>query len=350
VKRLDEVVSAREAGDMRVDPYEVLWESLATAKATYGWLAPVSEPWLAWVEAAATFGGRVLDVGCGMGVHTCYYAWRHPDSEVVGVDRSPHGIARAGELAAELGLNNVRFLEGHVDTLDLTLLGGLFETVTASTFLVDAEPALLEYSGVNPWSVAATVQEALEHGRSDHVEWLSSLLVDGGEYLGLERVPGPAALAVWLGALQHAGLEVEPSAVTRLHVSMPGSEEHLPAVRAVRGATAEASTLTGTVRIAMSEAFADEDALAADPPQERLWGREFLVEDDQGSGRTRVEVLRLQSGQVVYNQQTSRGYRELWLADPPDEAFAEAEYFLTMAQRSPRIRGIIELSNQLENT
>ncbi len=56
----------------------------------------------------------VLDVGCGIGVLTAFYARQFPQCSFVGVDRSPASIAVAQEKAAALGLTNVRF-----DCLDM---------------------------------------------------------------------------------------------------------------------------------------------------------------------------------------------------------------------------------------
>jgi SAM-dependent methyltransferase len=56
----------------------------------------------------------ILDVGCGVGVLTTFYARQYPDKTFVGIDRSPASIARAQEQAKALGLTNVWF-----DCLDL---------------------------------------------------------------------------------------------------------------------------------------------------------------------------------------------------------------------------------------
>ncbi|MGH7260920.1 MAG: class I SAM-dependent methyltransferase [Nitrospiraceae bacterium] len=50
-----------------------------------------------------------LDVGCGIGVLTMFYAQQFPQCSFTGVDRSPASIAAAQAKATELGLANVRF-------------------------------------------------------------------------------------------------------------------------------------------------------------------------------------------------------------------------------------------------
>ncbi|MEK7237199.1 MAG: class I SAM-dependent methyltransferase [Nitrospirota bacterium] len=51
----------------------------------------------------------ILDVGCGVGILTTFYARQYPDKTFVGIDRSPASIARAQEQAKALGLTNLRF-------------------------------------------------------------------------------------------------------------------------------------------------------------------------------------------------------------------------------------------------
>ncbi|NWF73215.1 MAG: methyltransferase domain-containing protein [Nitrospirae bacterium] len=51
----------------------------------------------------------ILDVGCGVGILTTFYARQYPDKTVVGIDRSPASIARAQEQATALNLRNVQF-------------------------------------------------------------------------------------------------------------------------------------------------------------------------------------------------------------------------------------------------
>ena len=51
----------------------------------------------------------ILDVGCGVGILTTFYARQYPDKTFVGIDRSPASIARAQEQAKALGLTNVQF-------------------------------------------------------------------------------------------------------------------------------------------------------------------------------------------------------------------------------------------------
>ena len=78
----------------------------------------------------------ILDVGCGVGILTTFYARQYPDKTFVGIDRSPVSIARAQEQAEALGLTNVRF-----DCLDLeqTPSASSYDLILATHALVQAE-------------------------------------------------------------------------------------------------------------------------------------------------------------------------------------------------------------------
>jgi len=56
--------------------------------------------------------GRVLDVGCGFGLFSLYYASVCPGLEIAGLDRNPRRIAMAREAGRRLGLANVRYEVG----------------------------------------------------------------------------------------------------------------------------------------------------------------------------------------------------------------------------------------------
>jgi SAM-dependent methyltransferase len=78
----------------------------------------------------------ILDVGCGVGILTTFYARQYPDKTFVGIDRSPASIARAQEQAKTLGLTNVQF---ECLDLDRTAPTGPFEVILATHALVQAE-------------------------------------------------------------------------------------------------------------------------------------------------------------------------------------------------------------------
>ena len=58
--------------------------------------------------------GRVLDLGCGFGLFSLYYASVCPGLEIKGLDLNPRRIAMARAAAGKLGLGNVRYEVGNV--------------------------------------------------------------------------------------------------------------------------------------------------------------------------------------------------------------------------------------------
>src|SRR5215471_9932732 len=58
--------------------------------------------------------GRVLDLGCGFGLFSLYYATVRPDVTFRGIDSNPRRIAMAQAAARRLGLANVHYEVGDV--------------------------------------------------------------------------------------------------------------------------------------------------------------------------------------------------------------------------------------------
>ncbi len=64
--------------------------------------------------------GRVLDVGCGFGLFSQYFAMRYPNIEIHGIDVNPGRIEMAQRTAVRLGLDNVQYRVGDARSLDLS--------------------------------------------------------------------------------------------------------------------------------------------------------------------------------------------------------------------------------------
>ena len=52
---------------------------------------------------------HVLDFGCGVGILTCFFAQQHPETQFVGIDRSPRSIETARCEAEKRDISNVQF-------------------------------------------------------------------------------------------------------------------------------------------------------------------------------------------------------------------------------------------------
>jgi SAM-dependent methyltransferase len=87
------------------------------------WLAAMPD-----VVEALTAGGRVLDVGCGIGAASLAIAAAHPAATVEGIDIDAEAIAAARRGASELGAPNVTFRVANVLDLDAE---GAYDLVVA---------------------------------------------------------------------------------------------------------------------------------------------------------------------------------------------------------------------------
>ena len=104
----------------------------------------------------------VVDLGCGPGEITCESARRRPDITFTGIDHSPVAIARAGENAARLGLQNVSFRIGDVESyrpdppVDLVAMFDAFHHVLDPQGLIDrvstACPRMLLIEPAGTWT------------------------------------------------------------------------------------------------------------------------------------------------------------------------------------------------------
>lgn len=157
-------------------------------------------------RVAGHLGGAtsILDVGCGIGILTTFYARHCPGCTVLGVDRSSASIDLARQRAEELGLANLRFECLDLDRQDLS---GLFDLVIATHTLLQAEqePGLPSRN----WRTFERSQDAQAQQRFERrtgvgarLDRLKSLLAPQGRVILFEkarllarRVPFQRALA-----------------------------------------------------------------------------------------------------------------------------------------------------------
>lgn len=67
------------------------------------------QPFLEEIGQYLPAEGRILDLGCGFGLFSLYFASLEPGRRMVGVDRDPRRIALSRESAMKLGLGNVEY-------------------------------------------------------------------------------------------------------------------------------------------------------------------------------------------------------------------------------------------------
>jgi len=86
-------------------------------------------------DAGITRGQRVLDIGCGMGDVSLIAAdLVGPSGEVVGIDSSAGPLAIARDRVQDLGLSNLRFVQGDLNDLPKDI--GEFDAITGRRVLM----------------------------------------------------------------------------------------------------------------------------------------------------------------------------------------------------------------------
>jgi SAM-dependent methyltransferase len=98
----------------------------------YEYYAAVAPLVAARIGAAQT----VLDVGCGPGILTTFYAAQFPHIQFVAIDRSAASIATAREQTGKLGLKNVRFECGDIDAVPAR---GSYDLIVATHAVLQSE-------------------------------------------------------------------------------------------------------------------------------------------------------------------------------------------------------------------
>lgn len=340
-EELDTRMSSRFAGRGDDGIYSLLYRDLTTFRLTFSLVAPMATTWLAYFASLELPAGDVLDLGCGTGVSTCFYALERPSEQVLGVELDDAGIARGRELAAILGLTNVEFLAGDLTTVDL---GRRFGVVCSTAVLKEVEPGLRDFAPGFSWIDAG---RALMRDSASSVARAAARHLDaGGSYVSFERLADFADYASWIGAQQNTGLGVDLDRARVLSFSNPlGPEiESMPAMVSSPGATRqsyEALLQWWPHRKNASSQHSDADVelrLASDTDVLFVRGEHFEVEDEGGHGQTRAYLIKVDEEYRAYVS-SSRGSRILSPVGISDLSAAQAEFddYLESLRRAPDV-------------
>lgn|SRR3989338_497104 len=143
-------------------------------------------------------GDSVLDVGCGNGLKTIFYALNNPDKKFLGMDISSESIKNAISRKQKYGLHNVNFI-----LQDMSEVGFAkkFDSIIADKVL--HETRAISYGGYYASSY-------YEPQFRKHLATLSNVLADNGEISVALR---PSCIDTFMGSFEffvnNANLKVE---------------------------------------------------------------------------------------------------------------------------------------------
>ena len=158
------------------------------------------------VEALAG-GRRVLDLGCGVGILTTWYAVCFPNATFLGIDRSRKSIEAARQFAQSVHLKNVSFAHCDVPQHEIP---GVFDTIvsTQALFQSEIDPGLPS----RDWTTFERArdeprQRGLEErtGIGPRLEWLMNGLDSSGRLILFEKAVHLGRRVLFQRALEARG-------------------------------------------------------------------------------------------------------------------------------------------------
>lgn len=178
---------------------------------------------------------RVLDVGCGVGILTTWYATRFPDVTFVGIDLSLKSIEMAREFAQSHQLENAGFHHCEIPQHEMP---GTFDTIVATQALFQSEsdPGLPSRS----WTTLerdrdARQQQDLEErtGIGPRLDGLLKVLEASGRFVLFEKAVHLGRRVLFQRALEARGCVpvAEPQLLTYSELGEPVEDGPLYVVR-----------------------------------------------------------------------------------------------------------------------
>lgn len=167
--------------------------------------------------------GRILDVGCGSGYLTTYYAAMAPEATVVGCDVSKESIKSAGAEADKRGLSNLQFVRANIEDDDP---GGRFDCVCSTQVL----------------AYLPRMETALAR--------IAAMLPEGGHLISVEPLGTAEAAAEFLASAARCNLAIQ--LVEFQYYSDLGNRGAYPGMLLKRGGT--------SIEVDLAAEYADAEA------------------------------------------------------------------------------------------
>ena len=221
--------TSRKEGDL-VNIYPLLYQSLAFSIDFLNLGDTLHRNYLRWfLDLEIPPPSKVLDIACGNGYLTCFYAQNFPQSQILGLDVSADAVRCATELATKLRLTNVQFLELDFHEAASDLRDNTYDLITGVT----AFNEILEFPNIPRFLPARTLLEAYRQ-QPDYssLNTIASLLFPKvGNFISLEKWSDLRGFGWWATSLQNAGLSADFSLSKGVTAkSLTGNSQQVPAL------------------------------------------------------------------------------------------------------------------------
>lgn len=139
-----------------VQPFsEVHWTPLSVALQAVQLLGPSA-------------GDRVLDMGSGIGKFCVVGGVANPTVEFIGVEQRPRLVRIAQKMAQRLGLDNVHYLHGAIDSIDLTGYDAAYMFNPFGEHMLAHQPQMDGFQGLSStrfWELVMLSEQHLDTAR-----------------------------------------------------------------------------------------------------------------------------------------------------------------------------------------
>lgn len=223
-QKLDVGFQAISVGDMD-SFYEVMYEDLDVSLDVASLRKNLYSIWLDWFMLSfPKVEGTLLDIGCGNGVLTCFYAQEFPEAKVIALDKSQAAINCARLLASRLDLKNVEFVVSNCISETDSLPADSIDIAISMTGL---EPGgnvgLARRCDLIEWSNTT--------GNEIHIPELENIarcLKQSGTFISVDRLRNLEDKFSWASAIQNLGLGIDLLKYDELSFTDQGNSETLP--------------------------------------------------------------------------------------------------------------------------
>ena len=208
--------------------YEMIWQTEESMKRFFWPLSAATLLSLPYLIDLDIVKGKVIDLGSGMGLTSCFMAWNWPECHVTAIELTTNGNIRAKEIAKKLGITNIEFIE-----VALQQFPPNHEFDLVTSFLTAHEIGSLnklheiyghdyhsdEFAAIN-----------LEKFQSAYAQFVGDLINDDGLVFSLERLGHKSEQCAWIGGLRNAGIFIALEQSTFVYPFEPswGHRERLP--------------------------------------------------------------------------------------------------------------------------